>query len=124
MIELYKVTVININVTDVHIQPSETPTSYLATQNYPNPFNGPTIIEYRLPETSEVELVVYDLHGREVVTLLHGLQEAGRHRINWDGTGHGGVQVSSGIYFYRITAYSSQLPSQLFSVTKRMIYLK
>ena len=67
MIELYKVTVINTNVTDVHIQPSETPTSYLATQNYPNPFNGPTIIEYRLPETSEVELVVYDLHGREVV---------------------------------------------------------
>ena len=124
MIELYKVTVINTNVTDVHIQPSETPTSYLATQNYPNPFNGPTIIEYRLPETSEVELVVYDLHGREVVTLLHGIREAGRHRINWDGTGHGGVQVSSGIYFYRITAYSSQLPSQLFSVTKRMIYLK
>ncbi len=124
MIELYKITVINANVTDVQTQPSAVPEFYLTTQNYPNPFNGPTIIEYRLAETSEVELVIYDLHGREVVTLLHGIRKAGRHRINWDGTGHGGVQVSSGIYFYRITAFSSQLPSQLFSVTKRMIYLK
>ncbi|MCH7679843.1 alkaline phosphatase D family protein [candidate division KSB1 bacterium] len=124
MIELYKITVINANVTDVPTQPSAVPEFYLTTQNYPNPFNGPTIIEYRLAETSEVELVIYDLHGREVVTLLHGIRKAGRHRINWDGTGHGGVQVSSGIYFYRITAFSSQLPSQLFSVTKRMIYLK
>ena len=124
MIELYKVTVINANVTGVQIQPSEIQTSYLATQNYPNPFNVPTIIEYVLPEMSDVEVIVYDLRGHEVVTLVHGLQEAGRHRSNWDGRDHGGGQVSSGIYFYRITAFSSQLPSQLFSVTKRMIYLK
>jgi len=124
MMQLYEITVINANVTDVQIHRSEIPASYLTTQNYPNPFNGPTIIEYRLPETSEVEVVVYNLRGREVVTLVHGLQEAGRHRINWDGNSHGGVQVSSGIYFYRITAFSSQLPSQSFSVTQRMIYLK
>ena len=124
MMELYKITVINANVTDVHIQRPEIPTSYLTTQNYPNPFNGPTIIEYRLPETSEVELIVYDLRGHEVVTLVHGVQEVGRHRINWDGKSHGGAQVSSGIYFYRITAFSSQRPGQSFSVTKRMIYLK
>jgi len=124
MMQLYKITVINANVTDVHIQRSENPASYLTTQNYPNPFNGPTIIEYRLPEISEVEVIVYDLRGREVVTLVHGLQEAGRHRINWDGKRHGGAQVSSGIYFYRITAFPSRRPGQSFSVTKRMIYLK
>lgn len=124
MMLLYKVTVINTNVTGVQIQRSEISATYLTTQNYPNPFNGPTIIEYQLPATSEVEVIVYDLRGREVVTLVHGLQDAGRHRINWNGKSHEGVQVASGIYFYRITALSSQSPSRSFRVTKRMIYLK
>ncbi len=83
-----------------------------------------TLIEYVLPEASEVELIVYDLSGHEVVTLVRGLQVVGRHRVNWNGKSYRGTQVASGIYFYRITAFSSQLPSQLFSVTKRMIYVK
>ena len=124
MEELYRITVTSDNVTEVSSQRSETPISYLTTQNYPNPFNGVTLIEYVLPEASEVELIVYDLSGHEVVTLVRGLQVVGRHRVNWNGKSYRGIQVASGIYFYRITAFSNRLPGQSISVTNRMIYLK
>ena len=124
MEELYRITVTSDNVTEVSSQRSETPISYLTTQNYPNPFNGVTLIEYVLPEASEVELIVYDLSGHEIVTLVRGLQVVGRHRVNWDGKSYRGAQVASGIYFYRITAFSNRLSGQSISVTNQMIYLK
>lgn len=68
-------------------------------QNYPNPFNPLTIVNYQLPIDNWVTLKVFDLLGREVVTLVDEMKEAGYHQIDIDGTNY-----SSGIYFYQMTA--------------------
>jgi hypothetical protein len=67
--------------------------------NYPNPFNPVTTISYTLPETSVISLKVYDILGQEIATLINGKQEPGMHQTQFDAT-----NLSSGIYFYKITA--------------------
>jgi len=101
------------NTTDQVILPNE----YLLSQNYPNPFNPSTTIKYQIPsnakgETATVKLIVYDILGREVATLVHQQQKAGYYEVNWDA----GIN-SSGIYFYKLNAGS-------FVETKKMILLR
>ena len=72
-------------------------------QNYPNPFNAGTTIRYQLQERSMVKLVVYNLLGQRVKSLVQGQQSAGKYSIHWDGTSDAGRPVASGIYIYRIT---------------------
>ncbi|MFC1483906.1 T9SS type A sorting domain-containing protein [Candidatus Neomarinimicrobiota bacterium] len=74
------------------------PTEYALRQNYPNPFNSSTTIQFDLPTTTEVNLVVYDLLGREVVWLVNEQMEPGYHQIIWKGVAAGRGGVSSGIY--------------------------
>ncbi|MBD3387300.1 T9SS type A sorting domain-containing protein, partial [candidate division KSB1 bacterium] len=71
-------------------------------QNYPNPFNPGTSIYYALPATSMVDLSVYDLNGRHVVTLINNIQQAGPHDIHWDGEDENGNNVAGGVYLYRL----------------------
>jgi beta-galactosidase len=66
-------------------------------QNYPNPFNPSTKISYSLKEPSKVELIVYDILGREVRILVNKDQNAGNYNINFNGG-----DLSSGIYFYKL----------------------
>ena len=68
-------------------------------ENYPNPFNPTTIITYQIPKDGRVTLRVYDILGREVVTLADGNQSAGIHYAAFDGS-----RFASGVYFYRLTA--------------------
>ena len=75
------------------------PTVFSLDQNYPNPFNARTVINFGLPEPSEVELAVYNILGQKVITLVSGKMEAGYHQVNWNA----GDQAS-GMYFYRINA--------------------
>ncbi len=89
----------------------------LGLSNYPNPFNPITEVVYSLPSNSEVSLKVYDLLGREVITLVRGYRPAGSHRITWDGLDEQGNQVSSGVYFYRLQTNS-------ISVTRKMLLLR
>ena len=91
---------------------SNFPKEYSLLQNYPNPFNPITIIKYSLPKVSDVELIVYDILGREVATLVNEPQQAGNYEINWDAS-----NVSSGVYFY-------QLNTTDYVDTKKMILLK
>jgi|GEM_PF-5525714 len=74
---------------------------------YPNPFNPTTTISYGLPKDQQVKLIIYDLTGRQVKTLVNAQQSAGMHSIQWDGTNGYGQQVSSGVYFYRLTVSRS-----------------
>ena len=75
-------------------------------QNYPNPFNPTTVIGYELVDRGNVSLTVFDLAGREVRTLIEGIEASGSHRVFWDGRNNAGARVSSGVYMYRLRAGS------------------
>ena len=79
------------------------PHQYCLGQNYPNPFNPSTVIEYHIPARAHVDLVVYNLLGRKVKTLVNEVQDAGSHSIVWNGIDTKGVEVATGVYLYRIT---------------------
>jgi hypothetical protein len=75
------------------------PTSIQLLQNYPNPFNPSTNINYQLPVAKDIKLVVFDVLGKEVATLVDGVEEPGYKSVKWDASG-----VASGMYFYRLQA--------------------
>ncbi len=70
---------------------------------FPNPFRNSTSIAFRLSAASDVELSIYDLHGAEIRTLVHGPRSAGEHLVNWDGALDDGTPAPSGIYFFRLS---------------------
>jgi hypothetical protein len=80
------------------------PDEFALFQNYPNPFNPVTTIEYAIPEAVNVNIVIYDIMGRQVKTLLNELQEPGYRSIKWSSTNDAGELVSTGVYFYMISA--------------------
>jgi hypothetical protein len=91
---------------DFHLyDPSDVPSEGVAMgaqlrQNYPNPFNPSTRIEFRLEQASNVELAVFDLAGRHLVTLQQGALDAGEHSVTWDGRTAQGAAASAGQYQY------------------------
>jgi len=88
----------------VSLAPSvdQLPDGFVLHQNYPNPFNPETHIEFDLATPSDVRLIVYDLLGREVTTLLDATLDAGRHGAVWNGRDAHGRAVASGVYFCRL----------------------
>ncbi|CUU10353.1 Por secretion system C-terminal sorting domain-containing protein [Candidatus Kryptobacter tengchongensis] len=87
-------------------------------QNYPNPFNPTTTIEFAIPKRVNVKLIIYDLTGKVVKTLIDGQEyEAGLYRVEWNGKNDYGEYVSSGIYFYRLEAGD-------FVATKKMVLVR
>ena len=88
-------------------------------QNYPNPFNPKTIIKYQLPNSSYVSLKVFDILGREIKTLVNEKKESGAYSIIFDS-----INLSSGVYFYRIAIHSDRLTTNGFIKTKKMIVTK
>jgi hypothetical protein len=93
------------------------PDEFVLYSNYPNPFNPTTKIDYGLPEVSNVKLVIYDILGREVTTLVNGVQDAGYKSITWHGTDAFGKNVGAGMYFYLIQAGE-------FRQVRKMVLLK
>ncbi len=81
-----------------------TPHSFFLAQNAPNPFNPSTSIHYQLTESRPVRLIVYDLLGQPVRTLVDGLRTRGAHTATWDGRDQQGKAVASGVYLYRLHA--------------------
>jgi hypothetical protein len=91
---------------------SEIPDDYFLSQNYPNPFNPVTVIRYSLTTSGEISLRLYDVLGKEVVTLLNEKQNAGTYEVSWEAS-----NFPSGMYYYKIQTSE-------FSETKRMVLLK
>ena len=86
------------------VEVASLPQTFALFQNYPNPFNPFTQIRYRLPQASEVRMVIYDLLGREVRRLVEEHVEAGYHSAVWDGRDGLGQEVGSGVYLIRMEA--------------------
>jgi parallel beta-helix repeat protein len=86
-------------------------------QNFPNPFNPTTTIEYSLPKESNVQLIIYNMLGQKMRTLVNEQRSVGIHSKNWDGLDNAGNVLSAGIYFY-------QLKADGFITTKKMILAK
>lgn len=93
------------------------PMAYALHQNYPNPFNPITEIRFDLPESSPVTLTVYNIMGQEVRTLVTEDLKAGFHSVSWNGLNDLGAPVSTGMYFYTISAGT-------YTSTKKMVLLK
>ena len=88
------------------------PSEFVLGSASPNPFNPSTTLSFSLPEMAKVQLVVYDVSGREVATLINGMMEAGAHETQFNAG-----DLSSGIYFYRLTAGD-------FTSVKKMVLVK
>jgi len=95
------------DVGDITEEGPPMPRMYQVRQNYPNPFNPSTTIAYHLPDVgyqpAEVEIVIYNLLGQKVRTLVKERKYPGEHRASWDGKDDEGNDLSSGIYFYKLT---------------------
>jgi hypothetical protein len=91
---------------------SELPSGFTLLQNYPNPFNPTTNIKYVVEKTSTVTLTVYDLAGKEIATLVNGVQAAGEHVVHFDAS-----HLTSGVYVYT-------LRSENHTLTQKMLLVK
>ena len=80
------------------------PSTTSLSKNYPNPFNPSTTIEYSISKPGHVSLVVYDLNGSTVKTLVNDFAGRNNYSVTWDGKNDSGQQVASGQYFYVMQA--------------------
>jgi hypothetical protein len=92
------------------------PKKFDISQNYPNPFNPTTKIDFDLPYDSRVSIRLYDMNGREVMTLVNEQRPAGFYTVQMNGN-----NLSSGMYFYRIIADGD---GQKFVMTKKSVLIK
>lgn len=99
------------------ISESELPIKYNLSQNYPNPFNPSTKFSYSLKDNVNVKITIYDILGRVIRTLVNEYQDAGYKSVIWDGTNNNGINVSTGLYIYKMEAGS-------FINTKKMMFIK
>jgi len=93
------------------------PKHFVLNENYPNPFNPITTIQYEIPNDGNVRLVIYNILGQEVITLVNYEQWAGKYSVRWDGINQYGNQVASGTYFYFLKTNNNQS-------VKKMLLLK
>ena len=97
------------------------PGEFTLSQNYPNPFNLETIISYQLPISGAVQLLVYDLLGHKVKTIVDRVQLRGYYQVRWNGTTESGKPLASGIYLYQMSITTD---GRSYSEIKKMILIK
>lgn len=100
------------NLINIKLIGESIPTTYNLYQNYPNPFNPVTIIKFDLPNSSIMNIKIFNISGKEISTVLNKRLDAGTYEFNWDA-----AQYPSGVYFYRLTAGD-------FTSVKKMILIK
>ena len=99
------------------------PELYALKQNYPNPFNFTTVIEYSLPENSEVKITIYNMIGQEIAVVLDGLESAGFQKVIWEGKNNAGVSLVSGLYFIKMEAEGLN-SGEKYSSIKKILYIR
>ena len=106
---------------------NQLPPYYILKQNYPNPFNPSTKISWQSPVDSWQTLKIYNLLGNEVATLINEYKPAGNYEVEFSARGGqavGSLQLSSGIYFYKLQVYPAASGAGSFVETKKMILLR
>jgi hypothetical protein len=101
-----------IRVLTLASEPPQIPKDFVLQQNYPNPFNPTTKLKYGLPNAGYVNIIIYNILGNEVATLVDGMKEAGFYTIEFDAS-----NFPSGLYFYR-------MKSEKFTAVKKMILMR
>ena len=94
----------------------EVPESFALGQNFPNPFNPSTTIRYDLPSASDVHLKVFDILGREIVTLVDEVEQAGSKSVEWNA-----ANLSGGVYFYQVQVQGLEKPTVFTSIRKAIL---
>lgn len=105
------------NTTDIKQSHGNIKNQIRLFQNFPNPFNSETKIRYYLPEAGPADIRIFNVSGQEIYSLSKNYCNAGYHSITWNTHNDAGQNISSGIYFYRIT-------NGRFSDTKKMSFLQ
>lgn len=82
---------------------NEIPKVVVLNNNYPNPFNPTTTISFSIPDESKIDLIVYNIKGQKVKTLVNNHLDRGNHSVVWNGVDDSGKSVSSGVYFYKLS---------------------
>ncbi len=91
--------------------------SFRLLSNHPNPFNPSTNISYELAQPGHVEIIIYDVMGKEINTLVSEQRTAGLYQAQWDGKSSQGIEVAAGMYFYQLSFNGS-------AETKKMLLIK
>lgn len=104
--------IVTVDLTTITSVEDEIKYEFAVEQNYPNPFNPTTQIQYSIPANSLVTLIIYDLLGSQVKTLVNEFQNAGKYSVDFNAAG-----LSSGVYFYRLSAGQ-------FSETRKLLLLR
>lgn len=99
--------------TAVVTEPEELPAAFALHQNYPNPFNPVTRVRYEVPQTRSVQLVVYNMLGQKLTTLVEGMHRPGNYEVTFDGS-----RLTSGVYILSMKAGES------FHAVRRMVLSK
>jgi hypothetical protein len=100
------------NITDVKVNNGTIVSEFVLHQNYPNPFNPITTINYSLPKSGFVSIIIYDVTGREITSLVNEEKISGNYKVSFNA-----ANLSSGIYFY-------QMKTPKFIQTKKMLLIK
>jgi len=95
-----------------------TPQTFHLSQNYPNPFNQETKIQYTIARPTTVKLEILNVFGQRIKTLINQQHSPGLYTVKWDGRNDQGVNVSSGIYIYKLVVGSD------FVMSRKMILMK
>jgi len=103
--------------TGINLVSSQIPKGIKLYQNYPNPFNPITKIRFEIPKSSFVKLIVYDILGKEVATLINEKLSSGSYEVDWPAPTGDGTDYTSGVYFYRLV-------TKEYSETKKMLLIK
>ena len=96
---------------------SNIPDKFSISQNYPNPFNPVTSIAFDVDKLDEISLAVYDLSGKEIITLASGTFMPGSYIVNWNAVNNVGDAIASGMYLYRYMTSDK-------AIVRKMLYLK
>jgi hypothetical protein len=115
--ELYEANIGGIQYPITSVTEKKDPVrSFRLYQNYPNPFNPETIFKYELNETGKTSLIIYDILGNEVKSLVNEIQRPGVYELKWDGKNYKNQDVSSGAYVCRLLMNNYQISKSIFKI--------